>query len=73
MALAILLAAIEMLTVTTLVWSAAAALTAVALWLGPGLGWRGAGRDLRGASIVLTFAGRAVVGRVAGAADGTAG
>ena len=40
-ALAILLAAAEMLTVTTvLVWSAGAALvTAIALWAAPGLGW----------------------------------
>ena len=57
-ALAILLAAIEMLTVTTLlVWSAtAAALTALALWLAPGLGWAGQVALFAVLSIALTFA-----------------
>lgn len=65
-ALAILLAAIEMLTVTTLlVWSAAAAvLTAVALWLMPGLGWPQQLAIFASLSIVFTFAGRTLVGRL---------
>ena len=64
-ALAILLAAIEMLTVTTLlVWSATAAfLTAVALWLMPGLGWAAQIAIFASLSIAFTFAGRALVQR----------
>ena len=64
-ALAILLAAIEMLTVTTLlVWSASAAfLTAVVLWLMPGLGWAAQLAIFASLSIVFTFAGRALVQR----------
>ena len=70
-ALAILLAAVEMLTATTLlVWSAAAAaLTAVALWLAPGLGWAVQVALFAGLSIVLTLAGRALVGRLGGGAE----
>ena len=65
MALAILLAAVEMVTVTTVVvWSALAALvTAVVLWLAPGLGGAGQIALFGLGSIAFTFAGRAVVGR----------
>jgi inner membrane protein len=64
-ALAILLAAIEMVTITTLlVWSALAALvTAVVLWVAPGLGGAGQVALFAALSIVFTFAGRALVQR----------
>jgi membrane protein implicated in regulation of membrane protease activity len=64
-ALAILLAAGEMVTVTTLlVWSALAALvTAGALWVWPGLGGAGQIAVFASLSIVFTFAGRALVQR----------
>jgi membrane protein implicated in regulation of membrane protease activity len=59
-ALAILLGALEMVTVTTLaLWSALAALlTAVALWLAPGLGWAGQIAIFGGLSIGLIFLSR---------------
>jgi membrane protein implicated in regulation of membrane protease activity len=64
-ALAILLAAAEMLTVTTvLVWSAGAALvTALALWLAPGLGGAEQIALFGALSIAFTFAGRWFVDR----------
>lgn len=64
-ALAILLAAVEMVTVTTVVvWSALAALvTALALWALPGLGGAEQIALFAAGSIAFTFAGRAVVGR----------
>jgi membrane protein implicated in regulation of membrane protease activity len=64
-ALAILLAALEMVTVTTvLVWSSLAALlTGLALWVAPGLGGAEQIALFGGLSIVFTFAGRALVGR----------
>ena len=64
-ALAILLAAAEMLTVTTvLVWSAGAALvTAIALWAAPGLGWAPQVALFAALSIAFTFAGRWLVDR----------
>ena len=64
-ALAILLAAVEMVTVTTvIVWSALAALvTATALWVAPGMGGAEQVALFAGCSIAFTFAGRALVGR----------
>jgi inner membrane protein len=64
-ALAILLATVEMVTVTTvLIWaSAAALLTAIALWIAPGLGGAGQIALFAVLSIVFTFAGRALVAR----------
>ncbi len=64
-ALAILLAAVEMMTVTTVVvWSALAALvTAVALWAAPGLGGAVQVAIFAGCSIAFTLAGRALVER----------
>jgi membrane protein implicated in regulation of membrane protease activity len=64
-ALAILLGAIEMLTVTTvLVWSAAAAfVTALALWTVPDLSGAVQVALFGGLSIAFTFAGRALVDR----------
>jgi membrane protein implicated in regulation of membrane protease activity len=64
-AAAILLAAIEMLTISTvLVWSALAALvTAVALWLWPGMNTAGQIALFAVLSIGFTFGGRAAVGR----------
>jgi len=64
-ALAILLAAVEMVTVTTVVvWSALAALvTALALWAAPGMGGAEQVALFAGCSIAFTFAGRALVGR----------
>jgi membrane protein implicated in regulation of membrane protease activity len=67
-ALAILLAAIEMVTVTTVVvWSALAALvTALVLWAVPGMGGAGQVALFAGCSIAFTLAGRALVGRYGG-------
>lgn len=64
-ALAILLAAVEMVTVTTVVvWSALAALvTAVALWVAPGMGGAQQVALFAGGSIAFTLIGRALVGR----------
>ena len=64
-ALAILLAAIEMVTITTvLVWAAVAALaTAVLLWIAPGLGGYQQVGIFAGLSILFFFVGRALVGR----------
>ncbi len=64
-ALAILLAAVEMVTITTvLVWSAVAALiTALALWLVPALGAFQQIGVFAALSIVFFFVGRALVGR----------
>lgn len=64
-ALAILLAAIEMVTVTTVVvWSALAAfVTALALWAVPGMGGAGQVAVFAVCSIAFTLAGRAIVGR----------
>jgi membrane protein implicated in regulation of membrane protease activity len=74
-ALAILLAAVEMVTVTTvLIWSALAALlTAVALWIAPGLGGAEQIAVFAVLSIVFTFAGRALVGRYGLPGDDAAG
>ena len=65
MALAILLAAAEMVTITTvLVWAAVAALiTALLLWLAPGLGAFEQIGIFAALSIVFFFVGRALVGR----------
>jgi inner membrane protein len=64
-AAAILLAAVEMVTTTTLaIWSACAALlTALALWVLPGLGWAGQITLFAGLSIALIFASRWVFAR----------
>ena len=64
-ALAILLAAVEMVTITTvLVWSALAALlTAILLWFAPGLGAFEQIGVFAGLSIVFFFIGRGLVGR----------
>lgn len=64
-ALAILLAAAEMVTITTvLVWAAVAALiTALALWVAPGLGAFQQIGIFAALSIVFFFVGRALVGR----------
>ena len=64
-ALAILLAAVEMVTVTTVVvWSALAALvTALALWAAPAMGGAGQVALFASCSIAFTLAGRALVGR----------
>jgi membrane protein implicated in regulation of membrane protease activity len=64
-ALAILLAAVEMVTVTTvLIWSSlAAVLTALALWFAPGLGGAQQIALFAALTIVFTFAGRAAVAR----------
>ena len=64
-ALAILLAAVEMVTVTTVVvWAALAAfVTALALWVVPGMGGAVQVALFAGCSIAFTFAGRALVGR----------
>lgn len=63
-ALAILLGAIELLTITTLlVWSSLAAfVTAIALWLAPGLGGAVQVALFAGLSIAFIFAGRAIFG-----------
>ena len=65
MALAILLAAAEMVTITTvLVWAAVAALvTALPLWLAPGLGGYQQIGIFAALSIVFFFVGRALVAR----------
>jgi membrane protein implicated in regulation of membrane protease activity len=62
-ALAILLAAAEMLTVTTVLMgaAAAAAVTGVALWIAPGLGGAEQVALFAGLTILITFAGRALV------------
>ena len=64
-ALAILLAAAEMVTITTvLIWAALAALiTALALWLAPGLGVFEQIGLFAALSIVFFFVGRSLVGR----------
>jgi membrane protein implicated in regulation of membrane protease activity len=64
-ALAILLAAVEMVTVTTVVvWSALAAfVTALALWVAPGMDGAGQIALFASCSIAFTLAGRALVGR----------
>ena len=64
-ALAILLAAAEMVTITTvLVWAALAALiTALALWLAPGLGVFEQIGLFAALSIVFFFVGRSLVAR----------
>ena len=64
-ALAILLAAAEMVTTTTvLVWAAVAALvTAILLWISPGLGGYEQVGIFAGLSIVFFFVGRALVAR----------
>jgi membrane protein implicated in regulation of membrane protease activity len=64
-ALAILLAAAEMLTVTTVLMGAAGAAlaTGLALWLAPGLGGAEQVALFAALTIVLTFAGRALVAR----------
>ena len=64
-ALAILLAAAEMVTITTvLVWAAAAALvTAILLWIAPGLGGYEQIGIFAALSIVFFFVGRALVAR----------
>ena len=64
-ALAILLAAAEMVTITTvLVWAAVAALiTACLLWLAPGLGGYEQIGIFAALSIVFFFVGRALVAR----------
>jgi membrane protein implicated in regulation of membrane protease activity len=71
-ALAILLAAAEMVTVTTvLVWSAGAALvTALALWAAPGLGGAQQIALFGALSIAFTFAGRWLVDRFGRRGDG---
>ena len=73
MALAILLAAAEMVTVTTvLISSAIAALvTAICLWLAPGLSGAGQIAIFGLLSIVFTFVGRALVARYGDGAKGT--
>jgi inner membrane protein len=74
-ALAILLAAIEMLTPTTLmIWSALAALvTAAALWLAPELGWAVQIAIFALLSIAFTFAGRALFRSYGDGKDSAAG
>jgi len=74
LALAILLAAAEMVTITTvLIWAAVAALiTAILLWLAPGLGGYQQIGIFAALSIVFFFVGRALVGRF-GQPGGTAG
>lgn len=64
-ALAILLAAVEMVTVTTVVvWAALAAfVTALALWAAPGMGGAGQVALFAGCAIAFTLVGRALVGR----------
>jgi membrane protein implicated in regulation of membrane protease activity len=64
-AFAILLAAAEMLTVTTVLMGAAGAAlaTGLALWALPGMGGAAQIALFAGLTIVLTFAGRALVGR----------
>ena len=64
-ALAILLAAAEMVTITTvLVWAAVAALiTAILLWIAPGLGGYEQIGIFAALSIVFFFVGRALVAR----------
>jgi membrane protein implicated in regulation of membrane protease activity len=74
-ALAILLAAAEMVTITTvLVWAATAALaTAILLWIAPGLGGYQQIGIFAALSIVFFFVGRALVARFGqpGGASGT--
>ena len=74
-ALAILLAAAEMVTITTvLIWAAVAALiTAILLWIAPGLGGYEQIGIFAALSIVFFFVGRALVGRFGqpGGATGT--
>ena len=72
MALAILLAAIELVTITTLlVWSALAAfVTALALWAAPALGGWAQIALFAALSIAFTFAGRWFFGREEGTAPG---
>ncbi|HET9067400.1 MAG TPA: NfeD family protein [Amaricoccus sp.] len=75
-ALAILLAAAEMVTITTvLVWAAAAALiTAILLWIAPGLGGYEQVGIFAALSIVFFFVGRALVARFGQpGGDGAAG
>jgi inner membrane protein len=74
-ALAILLAAIEMMTVTTvLIWSSLAALlTGLALWVAPALGGAQQIACFAVMSIVFTFAGRALVTRFGLPGDDAAG
>src|SRR6188508_2419781 len=64
-ALAILLAAVEMVTVTTVVvWAALAALvTALALWAAPGMGGAVQVALFAALSIAFTLAERGLVGR----------
>ena len=64
-ALAILLAAAEMLTVTTVLMGAAGAalVTGLALWAAPGLGGAEQVALFAALTILLTFAGRALVAR----------
>jgi inner membrane protein len=74
-ALAILLAAVEMVTVTTvLIWSSLAALlTAIALWIAPGLGGAEQIACFAVLSIVFTLGGRALVNRFGLPGDDAAG
>jgi inner membrane protein len=73
-ALAILLAAIEMVTITTVLWSSLAAfLTALALWAVPGLGGAQQIACFAVLSIVFTLAGRALVNRFGLPGDDAAG
>lgn len=70
-AFAILLGAVEMLTISTvLIWSALAALvTALALWIWPGLNTPGQIALFAVLSIAFSFIGRAFVGRWGEKAD----
>jgi membrane protein implicated in regulation of membrane protease activity len=74
-ALAILLGAVEMVTVTTvLIWSSLAALlTGLALWFAPGLGGAEQIACFAVLSIVFTLAGRALVARYGLPGDDAAG
>ena len=74
-ALAILLAAIEMVTITTVVvWAALGAfVTALALWFAPGLGGEAQIGLFAALSIAFFFVGRAVVGRYGQPGGGQAG
>ncbi len=74
-AFAILLGALEMLTVSTLmIWSAgAAAVVALVLWLWPGLGTAGQIALFALCSIGFTFAGKALVSRQGTGADAARG
>lgn len=71
-ALAILLAAMEMLTATTLlIWSSFAAIvTALVLWSAPGLGGAGQIALFAVLSIIFTLFGRAFFGRRVQSGDG---